>query len=108
VGTSFVLTLNTSASLRLTFTRAAAGRRVHGRCVAPTRRNRLARGCSRSVAAGALVFANAHTGANRIAFQGWLGRRSRLRPGRYTVTIVASNAAGRSPAALLAFTIVTA
>jgi hypothetical protein len=106
VGTSFVLTLNTAATVRLTFTRAAEGRRVHGRCVARSRRNRLARHCSREVAAGALVFAGAHAGVNRIAFQGHLSRRSRLLPGRYTVTVVASNAAGRSSPARLAFTIV--
>jgi hypothetical protein len=108
VGTTFKLTLNTAASVKLTFARSVAGRRVHGRCVGRTRPNRRARRCTRTVGAGTLVFANAHAGANRIAFQGRLGHGARLRPGRYTVTIVATNAGGRSPAKRLAFTIVAA
>ena len=73
VGTTFLFSLDQPASVTLTFTQPAAGRRSGGRCVAPTSRNRRARSCKRTVTRGALTFA-AHDGADRISFQGSLSR----------------------------------
>ena len=106
VGTTFSLALNETAKLTLTFTRTLPGRLVKRRCVATSRRNRKRPRCTRTVVAGQLAF-SAHAGLNRIAFSGSLSRRARLRPGAYTVTIVAVNAAGQSSSPRrLRFTIV--
>ena len=49
---------------------------------------------------------NAHGGVNRIRFQGRLSRRHTLRPGRYKLTVTATDEAGsRSRARVLAFTV---
>ena len=105
LGTTFLFSIDQPASVTLTFTQPAAGRRSGRRCVAPTSRNRHARSCTRSITRGGLSFA-AHSGADRISFQGSLSRSRRLPPGRYTVLVSAVNSAGlRSPAAALSFTI---
>lgn len=43
---------------------------------------------------GALTFA-AHSGANKLRFLGRISKMRKLRPGRYTVTVTATNAAGK-------------
>lgn len=83
VGTTFAVTLNESAKIGLTFTQIQHGHRVHD---------------------GTLSFAG-HAGTNKIAFSGRIGKARVLASGKYTVTIVASNAAGRSAAKRLSFTI---
>ncbi|HEX4623403.1 MAG TPA: hypothetical protein VH231_03035 [Solirubrobacteraceae bacterium] len=45
-------------------------------------------------AAGTVSVA-AHPGANRVRFEGRISRRKRLKPGRYSVAIVATNDAGQ-------------
>jgi hypothetical protein len=48
-----------------------------------------------------------HSGPNRISFQGRISRTQKLKPGRYTLTISATNATGQhSSAKALRFTIV--
>ena len=105
VGTTFSFTLNEQARVSLAFTQRRAGRRVKGRCVAPTKRNRHKRACRRTVPRGTLTFA-AHPGVNKVSFQGRTSRTRKLKPGRYTVTVTASNSAGRSSPKTLSFTIV--
>ena len=106
VGTIFSLRLSEAARLSLIFDRAVAGRSAHGRCVAETTHNRHGRTCRLVIAAGPLAF-NGHAGTNKIAFQGRLSRRARLKLGRYDLQISAVNTAGqRSTAGTLAFTIV--
>jgi streptogramin lyase len=106
VGTVFSFTLNRPARVRFVFAQQAAGRKVNGRCVAQTQANRQRRPCRRGVTRGALSFAG-RRGSNRVAFQGRLSRSSRLPPGAYTVTIVATIASGpRSSPVRLTFTIV--
>jgi len=54
---------------------------------------------------GSLTFTD-HGGINRVRFQGRLSRRHTLRPGRYELTITATDQAGsRSRARALAFTV---
>ena len=104
VGTTFRFTLNTSATVTLKFRRRLAGRRVGGRCVAPTRRNRHRRACTRQLAAGSLTVAG-RGGANRIPFAGRLANHRLLPAGSYTVVFTAAGGAG--PTAQLSFTIAT-
>ena len=104
VGTVFSFELNEQATVTLTFTQPNAGRNVRGKCVAPNRNNLRKRHCT--VVAGTLKLA-VQPGANRVHFQGRLSQTGRLKPGRYTLTIIASNITGqRSRATSLTFTIV--
>jgi DNA-binding beta-propeller fold protein YncE len=106
VGTTFSFSLNEPAVVTMSFTRAAVGREVGHRCVARTHRNASHKSCKRMVPAGSLTLAG-HSGANRVIFQGRLSRSSKLKRGRYTVTITATNSARqKSPAHSLSFTIV--
>jgi len=105
VGTTISLNLNEAARMRLAFSQARPGRRVAGRCVAPSRANRHRGACVRTVSVGSLSF-KAHGGINRIRFQGQLSRHHTLRPERYELTITTTDDAdSRSRARVLAFTV---
>jgi len=57
------------------------------------------------VTQGTLSF-NAHTGTDKISFQGRISNSRKLKPGHYTLVITATNAAGqRSNPQSLSFTI---
>jgi len=102
-GTVFTFDLSAPARVTVTFTGEVAGRRVGGKCVAPTRANRHRPSCTRTVT-GKLSFAG-HAGANAVSFEGVLGRRV-LPLGRYTARFTASNAQGSATPGVLTFTIV--
>jgi hypothetical protein len=105
VGTTFKLTLDSAATLHLTFTQRVTGRRVKHKCVAQTHANRQDRACSRTLTKGAITLTG-HAGVNRISFQGRLSHSRKLALGTYTVTITAANSAGHSAGQHLTFTIV--
>jgi hypothetical protein len=107
VGTTFTFTLNTTATLKLTFTHRVGGRKVKHKCVAPTRHNRHDRACKRTVTAGTLTLTG-HAGTDKIRFQGRLSKHRKLAPGTYTLTIAASNTSGRSRPRSIKFTIARA
>ena len=105
IGTTFTFRLNETATYGLAFTRTVTGRKVKGHCVAQTRANRRNRSCPRGVPAGSMRHGG-HAGINKVVFQGRLTRATRLRPGRYTVTIVATSSQGqRTRPQQLSFTI---
>jgi hypothetical protein len=82
-GTTVTYTLNVAAFTRFTVTRLRAGRKTaHGRCVASTRRNRSASGCTRRVTLPGHFTLAGQPGANSFAFTGRIGGK-RLKPGRY-------------------------
>jgi hypothetical protein len=101
------------SAARLTHKRFHAGRRV-SRKVGTRFRFRLSaaatvtirivrlRGHHRTI--GKLT-RKGHSGANRIAFSGRI-RHRKLKPGRYRAVLRATNAAGRSRAVKLRFTVV--
>lgn len=93
-GTTFVYTVSEPARVVFTIHAKQIGRRVRGKCRAPTRRNTGRRKCTRFVRRGAFAH-NGATGANRKKFSGKIGRR-RLRPGRYRASLVARDAAGNA------------
>ncbi len=90
-GTTFRYTLSEAATVRIAIGARRSGRRRAGRCVAPSRRLRRARRCTRLVARGTLT-RTSRAGANRVAFSGRVGSRA-LRPGRYQARITATDAA---------------
>jgi hypothetical protein len=53
--------------------------------------------CKRTVTAGTLSFTG-HSGMNRVVFQGRISRANKLKPGRYTLVITATNTAGQTSA----------
>jgi len=106
VGTTFSFTLSEQATVSVTFTQQVAGRKVKGKCLAPTSRNRHGHACTRTLTQAPLSLAG-HPGLDKIVFKGRLTGSRKLALGAYTVTIVAVNGAGqRSQARSLRFTIV--
>jgi hypothetical protein len=88
------------------FTQRLAGRKVNGKCVAQTNKNRRKRFCKRTVTRGTLSFTG-HAGTNKVSFQGRISRIKKLTPGTYTLVIIATTATGqRSQPKSLSFTIV--
>jgi len=93
-GTKFAYTVTEASRVVFTIQRKRPGRRVRGKCVKPTRKNRNRRRCTRHVLFGRFA-QQAAAGANTKAWSGRLGRK-RLRPGRYRATLVATDQAGNA------------
>jgi hypothetical protein len=105
-GTTFRFTLNEPAKVTLVFRRLVSGRKAGRRCVAVTPRNKSRRKCTRKLAAGRLSHSY-QAGSHKLRFQGRLSRHRKLKLGRYTVTLTATNASGqRSAAKRMSFRIV--
>jgi hypothetical protein len=106
VGTTISFVLNEPASVSFAFTQQLGGRKVKGRCVPQTKKNRHKPSCRRTVTQGTLSFAG-HTGLNKVVFQGRISPSKRLALGAYTLGITATNSVGeRSSPRSLNFTIV--
>jgi Tol biopolymer transport system component len=105
-GTTFRFRLSENAAVRIVVARKLAGRRKGKRCVAPTRKLRRAKRCSRFKTRHTLRRAKDVAGLNRIAYSGRVGR-TKLRPGTYRATLTATDAAGnRSRARTVSFRVV--
>jgi len=104
-GTTFRYTLSEAATVKITIAQRLAGRRRGKRCVAPTRKLRKAKKCTRISTRGTLTRIS-KTGANRVAFSGRIGSR-KLSPGSYQATLTASDSAkNTSRGRTIAFSIV--
>jgi hypothetical protein len=98
VGTTISFQLSNPASVRIDFLRSRPGRKVGRRCKRPSQKNRSKRRCIRTVVAGRLS-SSGHSGLNKVRFEGRLSGRKTLTPGRYTISVSASDRFGhRSPA----------
>jgi streptogramin lyase len=106
VGTTFSFTLNVQATVSFTFTRKVKGRKVDGKCVARTKKNRKKRGCQLIVTSGQLSFTG-QAGSNQVSFQGHITRTQKLRPGRYTLVLTATASGQTSSSRKLRFKILT-
>jgi hypothetical protein len=106
VGTTFRFALSEPATVTLTFARSTPGRKVAGRCVKPTNSNRHKPRCALSAKVGSISFV-AQAGADSVFFDGVISRHLALKPGSYTVTVVAANPSGRSRSHSLSFTVLT-
>jgi hypothetical protein len=101
VGTVFRVSLNEQATVTLSFLGDAGCRAPSHQCAAKA----SADTASRTAQAGSISFAG-HAGVNSVDFQGRLRHQPKLTPGRYTLVITATNAAGqRSGPKSLRFTI---
>jgi hypothetical protein len=97
VGTRVSLGLSEAATVTFRVSRLAPGRRVGGRCVRPTARNRGAPRCTRSVRLRGRIVRELPAGTSRLRYRGRLAGR-RLRPGRYLLLVRARDAAGNRSA----------
>ena len=100
VGTTVGYRLNMGARVRFTVARLLPGRRVKGRCVKPTRRNRNARKCKRVVRVRGSFTRTGSAGPNSFRFMGRIGGR-KLKPGDYLLraTPAANGVRGRATSA---------
>jgi hypothetical protein len=106
VGTRLSLRLSERATVTFRVSRLAPGRRVNGRCVRPTARNRGAPRCTRSVRLRGRIVRQLAAGTTHLRYRGRLAGR-RLRPGRYVLIAQARDAVGhRSAVRRAGFTIV--
>jgi virginiamycin B lyase len=107
VGTKIIFSLNRAAPVQLAFFSPKPGHKVKKRCVAPTRKNRKARKCTRLVLAGTLSFTG-HAGKNTVRFQGRISKTKSLKPGRYQLKVTATDPTTpiKSPSRTASFTIV--
>jgi hypothetical protein len=109
-GTTFRYTLTEASTVTITIARAVPGRKAGRRCVAPTRKNRKRRRCTRYSTAVTLTRTGV-AGPNTTPFSGrWVDARNRiksLKPGSHRATITATDAAGnKSTAKVLSFKVV--
>ncbi len=106
IGTTFSFSLNEQATVTFSFAASVSGRKVGGECVRQTGKNRRKPACRGTATAGTLTFTG-HSGTNKVAFQGRISPVEKLKPGRYTLVITATNSAAvRSASKSLSFTIV--
>jgi Glycine rich protein len=106
VGARVRYRLSEAASAKFTVQRAARGRKRGKKCVPLTRRNRRARRCTRYRRLRGSFTHAGKAGLNSFRFTGRL-RGKKLRPGRYRLTMVATDSAGnRSRAKRARFRIV--
>ena len=107
VGTTFSFSLNDPATATFTFTQSVAGRRAHGRCVAPSQGNAHKPRCKRTVVVGGFGVSG-KAGLNKVRFQGRLSSAKTLAPGTYAVSIAVRDAHGlKAISRSLPFTIVS-
>jgi streptogramin lyase len=86
-GTTVSFVLSENASVGFTFTQLNPGCRAKGH------KHSEAKNCGRTTTAGKLSF-DGHSGTNKVSFQGRISRARELKPGNYTLTIIAIDAEG--------------
>jgi len=107
LGTRFSFSLNEPATATFTFSQRVAGRRVHGRCVPATQGNGNKPKCRRTVKVGSFNLSG-HVGLDKVSFQGRLYGTKTLKPGTYSVSLLARDSRGLKAASQsLSFTIVS-
>jgi hypothetical protein len=104
--TAFLYRLSEPAKVKLSIRRAVPGRRKGARCVKTTKRLRRAQPCTRKLLFVGSLTRSSPAGPTSVPFDGRIGSK-RLAPGRYQVTLVATDAAGNaSPPVTVWFRIV--
>ncbi len=91
--TTISFRLTEAAKVRVSFEQRLPGRRAAGRCVRPRKGTRP--NCTRYVGLRPTMTINGKPGANTLSFRGKLSRTRKLAPGRYRVTLVATDSAGK-------------
>jgi hypothetical protein len=103
-GTTFSFWLNEQATVTFSFAQLPEVRQGGHSCLARTHENVKRKSCN-AVMAGTLSFTG-HSGTNKVIFAGGISHTNQLKPGRYQLTITATNPTGqRSAPVSLSFTI---
>jgi virginiamycin B lyase len=109
VGTTISFRVDEQSTTTFTFAQLLPGRRVGRSCLAPTRARRNRRKCTRLITVRPSLSYATSAAKHRLKFQGRLSRRKTLKPGRYQVTITATDAArNQSRPKTLTFTVLPA
>jgi hypothetical protein len=95
--------LSEAATVAFKLEKATKGRRVKGKCVRQTRRNRKRPACTRFVVVKGNFAGPGAVGANQVTLPKLRGRK--LGPGRYRLTMTVTDAAGNSATTTKSFTI---
>jgi len=103
-GTVFSFRLDQPATVKIAIQTTGHGRRVGRSCKPESHRLRRKPRCTRTLTMGTLT-RSGHVGLNKVSFTGRIGGKA-LKPGRYRAVFTAIDAAGRSAARALSFTIV--
>jgi hypothetical protein len=96
-------TLSEGATASFTLAKATTGRRVNGKCVRTTRRNRKRPHCTRFVPVGRAFAGPGAAGGNSLSLPKVHGRK--LGAGRYKLTLTVTDAAGNKATFTKNFTI---
>jgi PKD domain len=111
IGTTFRFSLNTGATVAISFTQLLPGRLHNGVCGSPPanrrKRNRR-RPCVRQIDMGVLTRSEPGLGSYAISFSGQLENTDPFPVGRYSATIGAVDATGIATPQILGFKIVAA
>ena len=86
LGTTVRFRLGAPGTVVLTVTRTASGKRSGRRCVAPSRRLKSAKRCTRTITLPGSLRKAGSAGANALRFNGRLRGRA-LAPGAYTLVL---------------------
>jgi hypothetical protein len=96
VGTTFSFSVSEAGRTTFKFERVTSGRRVGKRCLAPTKSRAKRTRCTRYVAVHpSLVFTTA-PGAHKLTFAGQLTRRTKLKLGKYRLSVTSKDSAGNT------------
>jgi hypothetical protein len=93
VGTDVSFTLSEPAKVRFTIDRSTTGRKVKGRCVKLSPKNRSRPRCARWIPVEGSFTVKGKKGANKIELRGRIGGKT-LKPGRYRLNARATDPAG--------------
>jgi hypothetical protein len=94
-GTKVTYTITAAAAVTFTVERSQKGRKKGKKCVAPTKKNKKARKCTRFVKVKGSFTHNGVAGKNTFKFSGRM-RGKKLKPGSYRLNAVATGASGTS------------
>jgi serine protease len=106
-GTTIRFRLSEAAKVTFAIARRTQGIKVGKSCVAPSRKHRHGKACTRYVKVGSLTRRSERVGADSLAFTGRLGHKA-LHTGHYRLTLTATDSSGNlSKAKTASFTIVS-
>jgi hypothetical protein len=95
-GTTLSFRLSEAARVTLSFERRLAGRRAGGKCVSPPRKGRAK--CTRYSRVRTTLKLEGKAGANSMQLERRLSRTGSLAPGRYRLTLLATDPQGKRSA----------
>jgi len=96
VGTTLSFTVSEASKTTFKFERVTTGRRVGKRCLAPTKRRAKRRRCTRYVPARPSLVYTTAPGPHKLRFAGRLTRRTKLKPGKYRLSVTSKDSAGNT------------